>query len=91
MIPAGKKLINVCVGNIMEDQDALIARFKEDDLLGYLDVYKTMPPRQDLRAHRDYLLSTFRLGWRTRSTIGLKTHKLITKLGVENPDIKTDH
>ena len=91
MIPAGKKLINVSVGNIMEDQDSLLARFTEDDLLGYLDVYKTMPPRQNLRAHKEHLISTFRLGWRTRSTIGLKTHKLITKLGIKNPNIKTDH
>lgn len=91
LIPSGKKVINVSVGNIIEDQQSLIERFVDGDLMGYLDVYKTMPPRQDLRAHKNHLISTFRLGWRTRSTIGLKTHKLITKLGIENPNIKIDH
>ena len=50
-----------------------------------------MPPRQELRARKDYLISTFRLGWRTKSTVGLKTHKLITKLGMDNPDVRKDH
>lgn len=91
MIPAGTKVINVSVGNIIADQNYFLERFKDGDLTGYLDVYRTLPPRPELRKRRDYVLSTFRLGWRTRSTIGLKTHKLITKLNVENPDIKKDH
>lgn len=91
MIPAGTTVINVSVGNIMKNQEYFLSRFSENDLTGYIDVYKTMPPRPELRARRDYLLSTFRLGWRTKSTVGLKTHKLITKLGLDNPDVKKDH
>ena len=91
LIPKKSTLINVSVGNIFKDQEHLLSRFNKDDLTGYLDVYKTMPPRQELRERQDYLISTFRLGWRTKSTIGLKTHKLITKLGLDNPDVRKDH
>lgn len=90
-IPAGTTVINVSVGNIMQDQDYFLSRFAKDDLDGYIDVYKTMPPRPELRARKEQLISTFRLGWRTKSTVGLKTHKLITKLGLDNPDVKKDH
>ena len=75
----------------MQDQDYFLSRFAKDDLDGYIDVYKTMPPRPELRARKEQLISTFRLGWRTKSTVGLKTHKLITKLGLDNPDVKKDH
>ncbi|TSC87690.1 MAG: glyoxylate reductase [Microgenomates group bacterium Gr01-1014_16] len=80
MIPKGTVVVNVSVGSIFEDQDYLLNRFQEDDLRGYLDVYKTLPPRMKLRDRKDYLVATYRLGWRTKSTIGLKTHKLITRL-----------
>lgn len=90
-IPTGTTVINVSVGNIMQDQDYFLSRFAKDDLDGYIDVYKTMPPRPELRARKEQLISTFRLGWRTKSTVGLKTHKLITKLGLDNPDVKKDH
>lgn len=91
LIPKKATVINVSVGNIISDQQHFLNRFSESDLVGYVDVYRTMPPRPELRKRRDYLISTFRLGWRTKSTVGLKTHKLITKLGVENPNIVTDH
>lgn len=91
LIPEKATVINVSVGNIFENQEHFLSRFNENDLTGYIDVYKTMPPRQELRERRDYLISTYRLGWRTKSTIGLKTHKLITKLGLDNPDVKKDH
>lgn len=91
MIPEGTVVINVSVGNIFKDQSYFLNRFKVGDLRGYIDVYKTMPPRSILRERKDCLISTYRLGWRTKSTIGLKTHKLITKLGLENPDIKKDY
>lgn len=91
LIPAGTVVVNVSVGNIFKDQQHFLNRFEKGDLKGYIDVYKTMPPRQILRERRDCLISTYRLGWRTKSTIGLKTHKLITKLGMENPDVRSDH
>lgn len=91
LIPAGAVVINVSVGNIFKDQTYFLERFREGDLKGYIDVYKTMPPRTALRERKDWLLSTYRLGWRTKSTIGLKTHKLITKLGMDNPNIAKDH
>lgn len=91
MIPAGTTVVNVSVGNIMKDQDYFLSRFTENDCDGYIDVYKTMPPRPELRARKEHLISTFRLGWRTKSTVGLKTHKLITKLGLDNPDVRNDH
>ena len=61
MIPEETCVINVSVGNIMENQEYFISRFSDGDLCGYIDVYKTMPPRQELRAHKEYLISTFRL------------------------------
>lgn len=91
LIPPKTTVINVSVGNIFENQEHFLSRFNENDLNGYIDVYRTMPPRQELRARKDYLISTFRLGWRTKSTVGLKTHKLITKLGMDNPDVRKDH
>lgn len=91
MIPPKTTVINVSVGNIFENQEHFLSRFNENDLNGYIDVYRTMPPRQELRARKDFLISTFRLGWRTKSTVGLKTHKLITKLGMDNPDVRKDH
>ena len=91
LIPEKTTVINVSVGNIFKNQEHFLNRFKENDLNGYIDVYRTMPPRQELRQRKETLISTFRLGWRTKSTVGLKTHKLITKLGMDNPDIKKDH
>lgn len=91
LIPEKSTVINVSVGNIFADQEHFLSRFNENDLNGYIDVYRTMPPRQELRARKDSLISTFRLGWRTKSTVGLKTHKLITKLGMDNPDVRKDH
>lgn len=91
LIPPETIVINVSVGNIIKDQEHFLKRFSENDLKGYIDVYKTMPPRPELRKRKEYLISTFRLGWRTKSTIGLKTHKLITKLGIDHPEIIKDH
>lgn len=91
LIPPKTTVINVSVGNIFKNQEHFLNRFNENDLNGYIDVYRTMPPRQELRQRKETLISTFRLGWRTKSTVGLKTHKLITKLGLNNPDIKKDH
>ena len=79
-IPNGTTIINVSVGNIFNDQKVLLDRFAKKELNGYLDVYATLPPRAVLRENKDVLLSTYRLGWRTKTTIGLKTHKLLTKL-----------
>lgn len=80
LIPKGTTVLNVSVGNIFKDQDHLLDRFAANDLIGYLDVYKTLPPRQILRAKQEVLLSTYRLGWRTSATIGLKTHKLLSRM-----------
>lgn len=80
LIPPHTTVVNVSVGNIYEDQRHLLGRFTEADLNGYIDVYKGLPPKIELRDRKQYLLSTYRLGWRTKSTIGLKTHKLITRL-----------
>lgn len=79
-IPNGTTIINVSVGNIFENQDKLLDRFSKKELNGYLDVYATLPPRQILKENKDVLFSTYRLGWRTKTTIGLKTHKLLSKL-----------
>jgi len=79
-IPNGTTIINVSVGNIFEDQKILLDRFAKKELNGYLDVYATLPPRAILRENKDVLFSTYRLGWRTKTTIGLKTHKLLAKL-----------
>lgn len=80
MIPKKTTVVNVSVGSIFQDQAHFLSRFKEGDLNGYIDVYKTLPPREELRERKKYLITTYRLGWRTKSTIGLKTHKLITCL-----------
>lgn len=79
-IPDGTTVINASVGNILEDEPLFLKRFSEGALRGYVDVYKTLPPRLELRTMRDYLVATYRLGWRTKSTVGLKTHKLLTKI-----------
>lgn len=79
-IPNGTTVLNVSVGNIFENQETLLERFVKKELNGYLDVYATLPPRAILRACKDVLFSTYRLGWRTKTTIGLKTHKLLAKL-----------
>lgn len=81
-IPKGTTVINVSVGNIFEEQEYIFDRFKENDLNGYIDVYATLPPRVHLRNRKEWLISTYRLGWRTKSTVGLKSHKLITKLAL---------
>lgn len=80
LIPKGTIVVNVSVGNIFEDQEYFLNRFQDGDLRGYVDVYETLPPRQMLRKVKNNLIGTYRLGWRTKSTVGLKTHKLITKL-----------
>jgi lactate dehydrogenase-like 2-hydroxyacid dehydrogenase len=80
LIPAGTTVVNVSVGNIFQDQKYFFSRFAQSDLNGYVDVYDMLPPRSELCRKKDFLLSTYRLGWRTKSTIGLKSHKLVTKL-----------
>lgn len=82
-IPAGTVLVNCSVGSVVEDEDELLDRCERGELRAFLDVYRTLPPRARLRAARDNVLATYRLGWRTKATVGLKTHKLLTKL--ENP------
>jgi lactate dehydrogenase-like 2-hydroxyacid dehydrogenase len=79
-IPAGTTVINASVGNIINDEEIFLSRFEEGDLKGYLDVFQGLPPRAALRLRRNSLLATYRLGWRTKSTVGLKSHKLISKL-----------
>lgn len=80
MIPPGKVVVNTSVGNIFESESYLLNRFKENDLKGYLDVYETLPPRKELKQRKNSLIATYRLGWRTKATVGLKTHKLISHL-----------
>lgn len=79
-IPDGTTVVNVSVGNILEDESIFLTRFGAGDLRGYVDVYKSLPPRAELRAMRESLTATYRLGWRTKSTVGLKTHKLLSKI-----------
>lgn len=79
-IPNGTTVVNASVGSIMEDESMFLSRFAARELRGYVDVYKTLPPRSELRAIRDSLTATYRLGWRTKSTVGLKTHKLLSKI-----------
>ncbi len=79
-IPDGTTVLNASVGNVMEDEALLLKRFAAGELRGYVDVYQTLPPRAELRAARASLTATYRLGWRTKSTVGLKTHKLLTKI-----------
>ena len=80
MIPKKTTVVNVSVGSIFEDQAHFLNRFKKGDLNGYIDVYDTLPPKEELRERKKYLIATYRSGWRTKSTIGLKTHKLLTHL-----------
>lgn len=80
MIPKKTTVVNVSVGSIFQDQSHFFSRFEKDDLNGYVDVYDTLPPREELRNRKKFLVATYRLGWRTKSTIGLKTHKLLTRL-----------
>ena len=79
-IPDGTTVVNASVGNVIEDETLLLKRFGNGELHGYVDVYRTLPPRAELRAARKSLTATYRLGWRTKSTVGLKTHKLLTKI-----------
>ncbi|KAB8158820.1 hypothetical protein FH609_028965 [Streptomyces sp. 3MP-14] len=79
-IPNGTTVINASVGNVIEDEALLLKRFGAGELSGFLDVYRTLPPRAELRACRESLAATYRLGWRTKSTVGLKTHKLLSKI-----------
>ena len=79
-IPDGKTVVNASVGSIIEDESLFLKRFGAGGLQGYVDVYKTLPPRTELRALRESLTATYRLGWRTKSTVGLKTHKLLSKI-----------
>jgi lactate dehydrogenase-like 2-hydroxyacid dehydrogenase len=79
-VPNGTMVVNASVGNVIEDERFLMKRFGAGELYGYLDVYRALPPRAELRALQDTLTATYRLGWRTKSTVGLKTHKLLSKL-----------
>ena len=82
-IPDGTTVINASVGNVIEDEQLLLKRIGAGELRGFVDVYRTLPPRAELRAAREHLTATYRLGWRTKSTVGLKTHKLLTKIAAE--------
>lgn len=84
-IPNGTTVVNASVGSIIEDESVFLSRFGAGELRGYVDVYKTLPPRSELRAMRDSLTATYRLGWRTKSTVGLKTHKLLSKIQDVSP------
>ncbi|MGY5055123.1 2-hydroxyacid dehydrogenase [Streptomyces sp. 900105755] len=79
-IPDGTTVVNASVGNVIEDERLLFKRIGAGELRGYIDVYRTLPPRAELRGAKEYLTATYRLGWRTKSTVGLKTHKLLTKI-----------
>jgi lactate dehydrogenase-like 2-hydroxyacid dehydrogenase len=82
-IPSGTVFVNCSVGSVIEDEEALLDRCEAGGLRAFLDVYRTLPPRSRLRELSETVLATYRLGWRTKATVGLKTHKLLTKL--ENP------
>jgi lactate dehydrogenase-like 2-hydroxyacid dehydrogenase len=79
-IPNETMVVNASVGNVIADERFLLKRFGAGELYGYLDVYRALPPRSELRTLTDTVTATYRLGWRTKSTVGLKTHKLLTKL-----------
>jgi lactate dehydrogenase-like 2-hydroxyacid dehydrogenase len=79
-IPNGTMVVNASVGNVFDDERLLLKRCGAGELFGYLDVYRTLPPRAELRTLQDTVTATYRLGWRTKSTVGLKTHKLLSKL-----------
>ncbi|MET0133341.1 MAG: NAD(P)-dependent oxidoreductase [Kibdelosporangium sp.] len=78
-IPAGSVLVNCSVGSVIADEDHLLDRCERGELRAMLDVYRTLPPKERLRTAKDRVLATYRLGWRTKATVGLKTHKLLTK------------
>lgn len=80
LIPDGTTVVQASVGNVIEDEPLFLKRFGAGDLRGYIDVYRTLPPRSELRELREFLTATYRLGWRTKSTVGLKTHKLLSKI-----------
>jgi lactate dehydrogenase-like 2-hydroxyacid dehydrogenase len=79
-IPNGRILVNCSVGSVIADEDFLFDRCERGELRAYLDVYRRLPPKPRLRAAPDRVIGTYRLGWRTKATVGLKTHKLLTKL-----------
>lgn len=79
-IPNETMVVNASVGNVIADERFLLKRFGAGEIYGYLDVYQALPPRSELRTLTDTVTATYRLGWRTKSTVGLKTHKLLTKL-----------
>jgi len=79
-IPNETMVVNASVGNVIADERFLLKRFDAGEIYGYLDVYQALPPRLELRTLTDTVTATYRLGWRTKSTVGLKTHKLLTKL-----------
>lgn len=79
-IPNETMVVNASVGNVIADERFLLKRFGTGEIYGYLDVYQALPPRSELRTLTNTVTATYRLGWRTKSTVGLKTHKLLTKL-----------
>jgi lactate dehydrogenase-like 2-hydroxyacid dehydrogenase len=79
-IPAGTVLVNCSVGSVIADEGFLLDRCEGGELRAFLDVYRTLPPKERLRATNGQVVATYRLGWRTKATVGLKTHKLLTKL-----------
>src|SRR3982074_3208896 len=79
-IPKGRILVNCSVGTVIADEHYLLDRCERGELRAYLDVYRGLPPKDRLRATQGRVLATYRLGWRTKATVGLKTHKLLTKL-----------
>ena len=85
-IPRGTTVINASVGNVISAEEVLLERFEDGDLRGFMDVYRGLPPRAELRRLQANLLATYRLGWRTKATVGLKTHKLLTKIA-QLPDV----
>lgn len=79
-IPRDGILVNCSVGSVIADQGHLLDRCEAGNLRAVLDVYRGLPPRERLRALQGRVLATYRLGWRTPATVGLKTHKLLTQL-----------
>jgi lactate dehydrogenase-like 2-hydroxyacid dehydrogenase len=79
-LPAGTAVVNCSVGSVIADENLLLDRCEAGELRAFLDVYRTLPPKERLRAANGHIVGTYRLGWRTKATVGLKTHKLLTKL-----------
>lgn len=79
-IPDGTIFVNCSVGSVIGDEELLLDRCTRGELRCFLDVYRTLPPKERLRAADRNVVATYRLGWRTKATVGLKTHKLLTKL-----------